>query len=102
MGRLYGADILTKIQTIATSGFESQLATIRSARSDAGVPAVTKFNIGYLERQYPEGLISMEDSSLDVNELSMDINNTSEEFPVELVIVLKDITGKIFTGFFFN
>lgn len=94
MARKFGADLLTSIETLLKDNLQNMLDVIKVEREDSGIEDIRKINIGYMERQYPECLISLGNSDVDVETLSMDIMQTQEEYPAEVVIVLKDITAK--------
>lgn len=96
MARFFGADILTTLQTYLTAEIPVMLETIRLERSDSEIEDVKAVNIGYSERQYPECLISMDDSEVEVDHLSMDIQDTPEIYPLDVIILLKDITKKTY------
>jgi len=96
MTRFFGADVLTTLKNYLTDNINIMLDTIRLERSDSELEDVNVVNIGYSERQYPECLISMDDSELEVDQLSMDIEDTPEEYPLDVIILLKDITASTY------
>lgn len=90
--RMFGADVLVKIQTILSSSLGTELTTIASERSIT-IPAVNNILIGNSERQFPECIITLGNSNVKNDEnLTMDIDKTPEEYPIEVVIVYKDLT----------
>lgn len=94
--RIYGDEVLSGIESLLNENLNTNLTEILTDREDLSCPLVKKVNIGYSERQYPECLISLEDSSVDLDTLDMDIDQTPEEYPVDVVIVLKDNTAKTY------
>jgi hypothetical protein len=92
MARFYGADVSAKIKTILTASLNTTLATIKTARSDSGLEDVRVINIGIVDRNFPECVINLQDSELIVDELNLDIADTPEEFPAEVLILFKDNT----------
>jgi len=94
MARFFGADVLDLLSTLLTAQLPEMITMLQTERSDTGLEPVRKINTGYLERQFPECLISLEDSEIDVDAITMDIQSTPEIFPAEIVIVMKDITAK--------
>jgi hypothetical protein len=93
--RFFGADIITKIKDIAVADYNNILTTIKSERSDSGLELIRKFNTGICERQYPECVINLKDSSMIIEELDLDIYNTPEEFPIEILVAIRDNTDNI-------
>lgn len=93
--RYYGADVLNLLKDIASDNLNDALDLIRTARADSGLLDVIKFSTGVIERQYPECLIKLQDSTNVSTELNLDIDNTSEEYPAEILVLMKDLTDKI-------
>ena len=93
--RFFGADVITTLKKIATDELNAMLTTIQTERTDLGLELVRKINVGICERQYPECVIDLQDSTLISEELNLDILNTSESYPAEIKIVMKDNTDKI-------
>ena len=93
--RYFGADIITAVKTIATNNLNPMLEIIKVERGDTGLETIRKINVGIVERQYPECVINLQDSILVEEELTLDLLNTPEVFPVEVLIVMKDNTDLI-------
>jgi hypothetical protein len=96
MARFFGADVIARVQEVLVAEMPAMIALIQTERSDPEFKAPTKYNIGYLERQFPECLISMDNSEVEMSQISMDIGNTPEQYPAEVVVVSKDITDKAY------
>jgi len=95
MSRFYGSDVITRLQKIGSDNLNNMLQTIMTERSYTGIELVSKFNIGICERQYPECVVNLKDSELDVDELNLDIEQTPEVFPAEIIIIMRDNTADI-------
>lgn len=93
--RYFGADILTLLKKIATDDLNNMIDTIKTERGDSGLEKIRKINTGICERQYPECVINLQDSTNVSSELNLTIDDTSEEYPAEILIVMKDNTEKI-------
>lgn len=93
--RFFGADVAGELKTIATAELNTMLELIKTERADTGLELINRFNIGICERQFPELTINMQNSKLQVDELNLDITDTPEEYPAELIISFKDNTDKI-------
>lgn len=96
MSRAYGDDILNSVQDLLQDRLNTELTAILTDKEDLDCPTVKKVNIGYSERQYPECLITLNDSLVEPDTLDLDIDQTPEEYPVDVVIVLKDNTPKTY------
>jgi len=96
MSRIYGDQVLTILGEVLKERLNVVLTEILTDKEDLDCPLVKKINIGYSERQYPECLITLNDSEVDVDTLDMDIDQTPEQYPVDIVIVLKDNTSKTY------
>jgi hypothetical protein len=96
MSRIYGDEVLTILKGHLTDNLNVKLTEILTNKEDLDCPLVKKVNIGYSERQYPECLITLNDSEVDIDTLDMDIDQTPERYPVDIVIVLKDNTAKTY------
>lgn len=92
MDRIYGYDVLTALKNLLSANLNTQIGLIKAARGDAGVLNINKITTGYSERQYPECLISLQDSTPKNDDLNFDIDNTPEVFPVEVVVIFRDNT----------
>lgn len=93
--RFFGADVLTTLKTIATSNLNDMLDTIATERSLADIEHVGKYNIGKLEMQLPECFILLGDSEVLIEELNLDIADTPETYPAEVLIAMRDNTDDI-------
>jgi len=93
--RYFGADVLTILKTIATNSLNTTIALIQTERTDTGLELISKINVGKVERQYPECVINLQDSTLISEELNLDITDTPETYPAEVLILLRDNTDNI-------
>jgi hypothetical protein len=92
MSRIFGADVLDKVHARLTAELNIMIDTISEERSVSGLAHVKKINFGAFERQFPECLITIDNSEIDMESISSDIMQTSEEWPLEVVVVFKDVS----------
>jgi hypothetical protein len=93
MARFFGSDIIYTLQTVLTAQLPAMITLLQTERADTGLEQIRKVNVGNLDRQFPECLISLGDSEVDVEHLSMDIQDTPETFDCDVVIITKDISS---------
>jgi len=94
--RDFGADVLTTLKKIATDDLNNMIDIIKLERSDTGLENVLRINTGLIERQYPECFIKLGDSEVLSEEIGMDITNTGEIYPGEVMVLFKDNTDLLF------
>lgn len=94
MPRTYGVGILQTVQTLLETNLNSKITELGTKYSVTDMEQVLKVSVGFVERQYPECHISLDDSTIPGDQqLSMDIDQTYEDYPMDVVIILKDITN---------
>jgi hypothetical protein len=93
--RFFGADVITSLKTIATSNLNTMIDLIKTERSDTGVESIKRIDSGNFQRQYPECMINLGDSLVESEELNLDISDTPEIYPVDVLIALAINSDKI-------
>ena len=93
--RFFGADVITSLKTIATADLNTMIDLIKVERSDAGVESIKRIDSGNFQRQYPECMINLGDSLVESEELNLDIADTPEIYPVDVLIAMAINSDKI-------
>ena len=92
MSRIYGQDIKDKLVSIATSDLNTMIDAIEVERS-VSIPAVLNIVTNYKNNQLPELFIELQDSVVEPETLSYDIDNLTEIYTASLMIGYKDNTN---------
>lgn len=95
--RYFGADILLSIKSYLETNLNTNIGLIdvESAPFES-LDQVISFRYGTTKKQYPECLILAKDSEVLSEELTMDIQDTPEVYPLDVMILLKDNTDDVF------
>lgn len=95
--RYFGGDILSWIKTYLESNLNNMLDTISSERSlSTSIEHIISFEYGRTRRQYPECIILMKDSKTEIEELNIEIEDTPEDFPIDIMVLLKENSEGIY------
>ena len=93
--RYFGSDIISTLETIS-AGVNAMLVTIGTERSYTGIEQIKKINYGRFDRQFPEIVIMLKPSEVLSEELNLDIKDTPEIYPFEILVGMNDNTPDIF------
>ena len=99
MSRIYGSDILAKVVSIMEEGrlFNDVVKNYSDILDEVALERgfelehLLSVSIDYMKNQYPEACIRLGDSEMIDEELSLDIDNTGEVYPVDVMVMLIDI-----------
>lgn len=95
MARTYGADVIKEVKELAEADLNNNIDAVATERSDTGLEKILKFNVGVFERQYPECVINLGTSKVETDEMGLQLDSTTELYPVEVLITLRDNTANI-------
>lgn len=99
MSRIYGPELLKKVKIILEEGrlnddgsitTYSNLLDEESAETGLNLEHLLAVSVDYMQGQYPEACIRFKNSKVETEELSLDIENTTEDYPIDICIMLID------------